>query len=550
MRTLTIKGRITLLYALLTALLLAVLLPVVYGAVSASLRREMDSQLRSAIAQVLIAVDDQDEAFRLNQQVDLPDAITLCVTDPQGQPIFSTAGGEWLQTAAIQPDGKTVHQNETYTVRQETVQIEGATVTASAAISAGSAEASLHTLQVLLGILVPIYLALAIAGAYLLAKRAIRPITEITKAAETIRAGDLSQRITGIATQDEIQELADTFNTMLHRLQASFTRERQFTADASHELRTPVAVISACAEELQKDLPQGEAVEPVAAIQRESARMHKILSQLLLLTRGYEGRYHLEREVFPLREVVASVMEELAETAAASRIRLFNQVPEEVSLYADQSLTTQLLINLIGNSIRYGRERGKVVVRASLAQTQCTTFTVSDDGIGIQEDQLPHIFERFYRADPARDRSGFGLGLSIVQWIVSLHNGQITVHSTPMGKAPWSPLRFLPNLRLDPMGLFRASIQGHDFSSDQYWQAAPLMQGTACQRQILAVDSSARFMEFLPHLIGIDHRPVVRAIPEGVLRHPGKAALLIEFPGGQRVGKQTHGARPVRRRPV
>lgn len=373
MRTLTIKGRITLLYALLTALLLAV----VYGAVSASLRREMDSQLRSAIAQVLIAVDDQDEAFRLNQQVDLPDAITLCVTDPQGQPIFSTAGGEWLQTAAIQPDGKTVHQNETYTVRQETVQIEGATVTASAAISAGSAEASLHTLQVLLGILVPIYLALAIAGAYLLAKRAIRPITEITKAAEAIRAGDLSQRITGIATQDEIQELADTFNTMLHRLQASFTRERQFTADASHELRTPVAVISACAEELQKDLPQGEA----------------------------------------------------AETAAASRIRLFNQVPEEVSLYADQSLTTQLLINLIGNSIRYGRERGKVVVRASLTQTQCT-FTVSDDGIGIQEDQLPHIFERFYRADPARDRSGSGLGLSIVQWIVSLHNGQITVHST------------------------------------------------------------------------------------------------------------------------
>lgn len=377
MRTLTIKGRITLLYALLTALLLAVLLPVVYGAVSASLRREMDSQLRSAIAQVLIAVDDQDEAFRLNQQVDLPDAITLCVTDPQGQPIFSTAGGDWLQTAAIQPDGKTVHQNETYTVRQETVQIEGATVTASAAISAGSAEASLHTLQVLLGILVPIYLALAIAGAYLLAKRAIRPITEITKAAETIRAGDLSQRITGIATQDEIQELADTFNTMLHRLQASFTRERQFTADASHELRTPVAVISACAEELQKDLPQGEA----------------------------------------------------AETAAASRIRLFNQVPEEVSLYADQSLTTHLLINLIGNSIRYGRERGKVVVRASLTQTQCT-FTVSDDGIGIQEDQLPHIFERFYRADPARDRSGSGLGLSIVQWIVSLHNGQITAHST------------------------------------------------------------------------------------------------------------------------
>ena len=174
-----------------------------------------------------------------------------------------------------------------------------------------------------------------------------------------------------------------------------------------------------------KGPPPGEAAEPVAAIQRESARMHKILSQLLLLTRGYEGRYHLEREVFPLREVVASVMEELAETAAASRIRLFNQVPEEVSLYADQSLTTQLLINLIGNSIRYGRERGKVVVRASLAQTQCT-FTVSDDGIGIQEDQLPPTSLSGFTAAMSREmKRGSGVGLYVVQYIMERHHGTV-----------------------------------------------------------------------------------------------------------------------------
>ena len=153
---------------------------------------------------------------------------------------------------------------------------------------------------------------------------------------------------------------------------------------------------------------------------------------------GTRGRYHLEREVFPLREVVASVMEELAETAAASQIRLFNQVPEEAPLYADQSLTTQLLINLIGNSIRYGREQGKVVVRASLTQTQCT---VSDDGIGIQEDQLPHIFERFYRADPARDRSGSGWGCPLCSGSSPSTTDRLLCIA-PMGKAPWSPLRF------------------------------------------------------------------------------------------------------------
>ena len=428
MRTLTIKGRITLLYALLTALLLAVLLPVVYGAVSASLRREMDSQLRSAITQVLIAVDDQDEAFRLNQQVDLPDAITLCVTDPQGQPIFSTAGGEWLQTAAIQPDGKTVHQNETYTVRQETVQIEGATVTASAAISAGSAEASLHTLQVLLGILVPIYLALAIAGAYLLAKRAIRPITEITKAAETIRAGDLSQRITGIATQDEIQELADTFNTMLHRLQASFTRERQFTADASHELRTPVSVIKSACEYAEKygESPE-EQRETLAMIHRQADKMSALIGQLLSITRLDQGRHAVRQGRLELSELVDTVCREQAWPPQ----RLQWEVEPGVTAWGDAALLTRLLQNLIDNGFKYGKEGGHVWV--SLRQTpEEILLCVKDDGIGIGPDQQEKVWQRFYQVDPSHgERSGAGLGLSMVQKIAQAHGGEMTLESIP-----------------------------------------------------------------------------------------------------------------------
>ena len=274
----------------------------------------------------------------------------------------------------------------------------------------------------------PVYLALSAAGAYLLARRAIRPIAEITRAAEDISAGDLSRRIAGIATRDEVQELADTFNAMLERLEESFARERQFTSDASHELRTPVAVISACAEELDGAVRGAEGAETLAVIRKETARMGKIISQLLMLTRGYEGRCHIEKEDLDLREAVDSVMDELAETAAASRIRLTDLTPAGCLVYADQSLLTQLLINLIGNSIKYGVPGGRVVVQADAGAQGCT-FSVSDDGIGIRAEELPHVFERFYRADKARDRTGSGLGLSIVQWIVQLHGGSVSIRS-------------------------------------------------------------------------------------------------------------------------
>ena len=189
-----------------------------------------------------------------------------------------------------------------------------------------------------------------------------------------------------------------------------------------------MTVISACAEELEAGLSAGEAAQSLAAIRRESARMNKIISQLLMLTRGYEGRIHLEKETLEFRNLVGSVMEELSESAAASEIRLLNQVPQGCTIFADQSLLTQLLINLIGNSIKYGMMGGKVTVRATASETGCT-FTVSDNGIGMQPEELDHIFERFYRADKARDRSGFGLGMPIVKWIVELHGGDIRVAS-------------------------------------------------------------------------------------------------------------------------
>ncbi len=187
-------------------------------------------------------------------------------------------------------------------------------------------------------------------------------------------------------------------------------------------------MISACAEELEEESLSGDGRETLEAIQKESQRMNKIISQLLVLTRGYEGRYHLNKERLPLREAAGSVLEELNDAAAAQKISLFNQVPEGMEVWADQSLLTQLLINLAGNAVKYGKQGGWVIVRAAQERGTCV-LTVSDNGIGMSPEELEHIFERFYRADKARDRSGSGLGLSIAQWIVHLHGGKITARS-------------------------------------------------------------------------------------------------------------------------
>ena len=184
---LTIKRRIMLLYTLLTTILLGILLPIVYVTVSASLNLDIQSRLNNAIAQVLIAVDDQDEKFVLNDQVDLPDYISMCVMDGNGKLIFSTPGGEWLPQVSTDTTGNTIYRNETYTVLREKFKIEENTVTAFAAISSDYALRSLNILKLLLIILTPIYLVFSVAGAYILARRAIRPITEITKAASMLR---------------------------------------------------------------------------------------------------------------------------------------------------------------------------------------------------------------------------------------------------------------------------------------------------------------------------------------------------------------------------
>ena len=153
-----------------------------------------------------------------------------------------------------------------------------------------------------------------------------------------------------------------------------------------------------------------------------------MLSQLLMLSRGYEGRCHIEPEKIYPREMVDSVAEALTAEIEKKSLHVRNEIPKDLSIYADQSLFTQLLVNLMENAVKYGNENGNIRLNAH-PEGENTLLRVEDDGIGIGREDLAHIFERFYRADKARDRNGSGLGLSIVKWIAELHGGAVSVES-------------------------------------------------------------------------------------------------------------------------
>ena len=432
MRRVSIRIKIMLWYTLLTAVLLAVSLPVLYGAMAGSLRRDQEAYLRSAAGQLTSHIEWEDGELRLLNDLDLPAGTQYLLTTGSGGRVVSSESA-WADAPPFQPDEVYLASNgkgDQLYLDQELELEGGETLRIRVCRSNGTVERSLEQLQLVMLLAVPAFLALAVFGSYFLAKLALRPIDHITEAAVSLGAGNLSRRIAGIESRDEVGRLAGAFNGMLARLEESFQREKQFTSDASHELRTPVSVIMAYAENLTAHAPDRETEEQAAAILLESRRMHSIIAQLLALTRGYEGKYRLEREEVPLRDMVADVLAELTEAAAANEISLTEQVPEEIWLSADQSLMTQLLLNLVENGIKYGKPGGTVAVRAA-EQDGHILLTVRDDGIGIEEKDLPRIFDRFYRADRARDRSGSGLGLSIVKWIVELHGWSIQTASKP-----------------------------------------------------------------------------------------------------------------------
>jgi signal transduction histidine kinase len=292
-------------------------------------------------------------------------------------------------------------------------------------------ESTLQTIRNISFVIIPLMMAMAVIGGLMISRRSLHPIRSIISSARVITAGDLSERIPETAGKDEVGELITTVNQMLSSLEAVFEREKQFTSDASHELRMPVSVIMAYAESLLADARVSQDdQQAIQTILTESRHMEKIITQLLTITRGQAGRYPICMEEVSVAQIVQSVGEQYADLMREKNISLKTDIPPELNVKGDLSLLSQLLLNLVENAVKYGKQDGYVHISAEIVEDQ-VRIKVSDNGIGIPAQSLPHLFERFYRVDTSRDRSGTGLGLSIALWIAKAHGGEIRVESKP-----------------------------------------------------------------------------------------------------------------------
>ncbi|MBR2593545.1 MAG: HAMP domain-containing protein [Firmicutes bacterium] len=281
-----------------------------------------------------------------------------------------------------------------------------------------------------------------VIGRYI-ARRILDPVAEVTKTASRMSAENLSQRIEAPETKDEIRELCLTFNSMMDRLEESFKKQERFVADASHELRTPIAVIQGYAKLLDRWGKHDDVVlqESIDSIITETQHMSTMVRNLLFMAKSDQNRIEINKEVISLNEIARSVVEDANMLESGKNITFTDD--EQAYIFADSNLIRQLLNIYMENSLKYTEDNGEINVRV-WRENEYSCVSVKDNGCGIEKEKIPYIFDRFYKADESRTGrvSGTGIGLSIAKWIADIHDGSISVESE-VGKGTEFTTKFI-----------------------------------------------------------------------------------------------------------
>ncbi len=435
MKALSVKMKVTLWYTgLIMAVLSVIFAAVLYAADDVLLLNLQDDLENEVYGNASSLELRRDGSLRLDDLDFLHDGVMLAVYDAGGSLIAGLTPMQLPQTEFKSELLQTVTSgNQTWYVFDLYMKLAGMPggVWLRGTTSLSSIYATRDEILLQCALLFPFLILLSGFGGYLLTKKALKPVRQITAAAERIGSGsDLSQRIDLHNADREMMELSQTFDSMFSRLEKSFDAERQFTADASHELRTPTAVIIAQAEYALQHAKADEKDEALQKILAQAKKMSRLLAQLLMLARADANKIQFEIEKFDFSELAEIVLEETEQLAADKNITVKSAIEPDVEVEGDQTLLMRLLLNLLDNAVKYTGEGGEVAftLRKTADSVICA---VRDTGCGIAPEELPKIWRRFYQSDGNRGQSGAGLGLSMVQWITNLHGGAVSVESTP-----------------------------------------------------------------------------------------------------------------------
>lgn len=459
----SVRMRLTLWYVGVLALVLVAVCGGVYLFLAHNLYGRLDGELRSAIESVAVALvneraegeTESEAAKNAIGELYLPrQAVVLFNVEGSRvaekvapgnlhspRPPASMARDEHVQYFSLSEEAGGGDDGSRVAFRQVKISPSGSLYEIVVSQSLGTLSEELEKLREIFFLVVPLALAMAGFGGWLLARKSLAPVVAMSEQARRISAQNLEERLPVANPQDELGRLAITFNDLLARLSGSFSQQRQFMADTSHELRTPLSVMHTAAEvTLEKQhREESEYREALSMIDEQTRRLTRIVEEMFLLARADAGNRTLQ----PMDIDLSDVVSESARAAAvlAERKNLKVEVSAALGLHyrGDAGLLRQMLLNLLDNAVKCTPTAG--LIRVSLSQEDSQyLITVSDTGEGIPVEAQLHIFDRFFRLDKARSRaessagSGAGLGLSIARWIAEAHEGRLElVHSDHSG---------------------------------------------------------------------------------------------------------------------
>ena len=441
----TIRARLTVLYFLV----LAASFTAFFWICDYGFQKSINTAVNDASKRNLETVRGVLERHISQGGPDLAEELTRLSGLWESGAIFEVAGpdGKWLYRSpcflsalpALQPPDREGASFQTtnlealqYRVARRQISLNGDVYLIDAAVPTEPFDQALDSFRLMEKRFLPPLVLLASFLGYWLSGRALAPVNRIIESAERIGVRSLSGRLEVPRAKDELRRLTEQVNAMLDRIEASVRRITQFTADASHDLRTPLALIRTNAElALRRPRSDAEYREALSRILSTSEETTGLIEQLLLLARADANVAQLKLEPMALSPVL-QVVAQKAKVLAAGKSLTFSHsvVPSTHALYANQAALERLLLTVLDNAIKYTPAGGRVALGVRLENLEAS-IEITDTGIGISEKDLPHVFERFYRADQARSREthGSGLGLSIAKWIAEIHHGSIDLQS-------------------------------------------------------------------------------------------------------------------------